>query len=29
MKEIYEEATQGVEVTEAMADRIRGLIRDA
>ena len=29
MEEIYEEATQGFEVTEAMADRIRGLIRDA
>ena len=29
MEEIYEEAPQGFEVTEAMADRIRGLIRDA
>lgn len=29
MEEIYEEATQGFEVPEAMAARIRGLIRDA
>lgn len=29
MEEIYKEATQGFEVPEAMAARIRGLIRDA
>ena len=29
MEDIYEEATQGYEVTEATASRIRGLIRDA
>lgn len=29
MEEIYEEATQGFEVTDAMADRTRGLLRDA
>ena len=29
MEEIYEEAAQGLAVPEAMADRIRGLIRDA
>lgn len=29
MEEIYDEATQGFEVPEAMAARIRGLIRDA
>lgn len=29
MKNFYEEATQGYEVAEATASRIRGLIRDA
>lgn len=29
MSDIYEEATRGYDVTEAMASRIRGLIRDA
>ena len=29
MNDIYEEATQGYDVTEATASRIRGLIRDA
>lgn len=29
VEEIYEEATQGFEVPEAMATRIQGLIRDA
>ena len=29
MNNIYEEATQGYDVTEATASRIRGLIRDA
>ncbi len=29
MNDIYEEATQGYDMTEATASRIRGLIRDA
>lgn len=29
MNDIYEEATRGYDVTEAVASRIRGLIRDA
>lgn len=29
MKDIYEEATQGYEVSETIASRIRGFIRDA
>lgn len=29
MNDIYEEATQGYDVTEAVASRIRGLIKDA
>lgn len=29
MSDIYEEATRGYDVTEAIASRIRGLIRDA